>query len=252
MPVPAARRAPRRRRPGARRRRSPTRGESCHAARGSTSCPWGRPPERMPGMSGVRHGLLTAPPALVYVLVGLLVFGEAAVFAGFVLPGETAVVFGGVIASRQGVDLRVLLVLVVVAAIVGDSVGYEVGRHWGDRVLRVRPLRKHEERLDRARSCLRERGAFAVFLGRWTAFLRAVMPGLAGVSRMPYRRFLLWNAIGGAVWGVTFCPVGYLAGNSYEAVEKQIGLWGAMATAAVVVAVVVVLHLRRRRADAAV
>ena len=201
-------------------------------------------------MSGVLHGLLTAPPLLVYVLVGLLVFGEAAVFAGFVLPGETAVVIGGVIASRQGVDLRVLIVLVVLCAIVGDSAGYEVGRLWGHRVLRIRPLRRHEERLDRARTFLRDRGAFAVFLGRWTAFLRAVMPGLAGVSRMPYRRFLFWNAVGGIVWGVTFCLVGYLAGNSYEVVERQIGIWGAVATAAVVVGLVVVLRVRRRRAEA--
>jgi membrane protein DedA with SNARE-associated domain len=199
-------------------------------------------------MSGVLHGLLTAPPLLVYVLVGLLVFGEAAVFAGFVLPGETAVVLGGVIASRNGVDLRVLVVLVVLCAIVGDSVGYEVGRAWGTRVLRLRPLRRHEERLDRARTFLRERGAFAVFLGRWTAFLRAVMPGLAGVSRMPYRRFLIWNAVGGLAWGVTFCLVGYLAGNSYEVVERRIGIWGAVATVAVVVGLAVVLHLRRRRA----
>jgi membrane-associated protein len=201
-------------------------------------------------MSGLLHGLLSAPPLLVYVLVGLLVFGEAAVFAGFVLPGETAVVLGGVIASRHGVDLRVLIVLVVFCAIIGDSIGYEVGRLWGDRVLRLRPLRRHEERLDRARVFLRERGAFAVFLGRWTAFLRAVMPGLAGVSRMPYRRFLFWNAVGGLVWGVTFCLVGYLAGNSYEVVEQQIGIWGAVATVALVVATVVVLHLRRRRAEA--
>jgi membrane protein DedA with SNARE-associated domain len=201
-------------------------------------------------MSGVLHGLLSAPPLLVYALVGLLVFGEAAVFAGFVLPGETAVVLGGVIASRQGVDLRVLIGLVVVCAIVGDSVGYEVGRAWGVRVLRLRPLRRHEQRLDRARSFLRERGAFAVFLGRWTAFLRAVMPGLAGVSRMPYRRFLFWNAVGGAAWGVTFCLVGYLAGNSYEVVERQIGIWGAVATVVLLVGLVVVLHVRRRRAEA--
>ncbi|HYY09696.1 MAG TPA: DedA family protein [Kineosporiaceae bacterium] len=200
-------------------------------------------------MSGVLHGLLNAPPALVYLLVALLVFGEAAVFAGFVLPGETAVVLGGVIAARQGIDLRLLVVLVVVSAVAGDSVGYEVGRHFGDRVLRWGPLQRHEERLDRARAFLRERGAFAVFLGRWTAFLRAVMPGLAGVSRMPYRRFLLWNAIGGVVWGVTFCLVGYLAGNSYEAVERRIGVGGFVATVVLVVAVLVVLHLRRHRAE---
>jgi membrane-associated protein len=144
----------------------------------------------------------------------------------------------------------VLIVLVVLCAIVGDSVGYEVGRVWGHRVLRLRPLRRHEARLDRARTFLRDRGAFAVFLGRWTAFLRAVMPGLAGLSRMPYRRFLVWNAVGGMAWGVTFCLVGYLAGNSYEVVERQIGLWGALATVAVVVGLVVVLQVRRRRAQA--
>jgi membrane-associated protein len=202
-------------------------------------------------MSGLLHGILSAPPAVAYLLVGLLVFGEAAVFVGFVLPGETAVVLGGVLASRHGIDLRVLIVLVVVAAITGDTVGYEVGRHLGERVLALRPLRRHEHRLHRARGFLRERGAFAVFLGRWTAFLRAVMPGLAGVSRMPYRRFLLYNALGGIAWGTTFCLVGYLAGNSYEAVASRIGVGGASVTVLVVVALIVVWRVRRRRAGRA-
>jgi membrane-associated protein len=199
-------------------------------------------------MSGLLDGLLSAPPAVAYLLVGLLVFGEAAVFVGFVLPGETAVVLGGVLASRHGVDLRVLVVLVVLAAIVGDSVGYEVGRHFGERVLATRPLRRHEDRLQRARSFLRRRGAFAVFLGRWTAFLRAVMPGLAGVSRMPYRRFLFYNALGGVAWGTTFCLVGYLAGNSYEVVASRIGMGGVIVTVAVVVALLVAWRVRRRLA----
>ena len=202
-------------------------------------------------MSGLLDGLLSAPPALVYLLVGLLVFGEAAVFAGFVLPGETAVVLGGVLASRGEIDLPALVVLVVLCAIVGDSVGYEVGRHLGPRVLAWGPLRRHEHRLGRARSFLRERGGSAVFLGRWTAFLRAVMPGLAGVSRMPYRRFLVWNAIGGLAWGTTFCLVGYLAGNSYEVVASRIGTGGALVTAGLVVVALVVWHVRRRRREGA-
>ena len=78
-----------------------------------------------------------------------------------------------------------------------------------------------------------------MFLGRWTAFLRAVMPGLAGLSRMPYRRFLLWNALGGLVWGVTFCLVGYLAGNSYEVVAGRIGTGGAVVTGVLVLGVLV-------------
>lgn len=202
-------------------------------------------------MGEVLDGLLTVPPALAYLLIGLLVFGEAAIFIGFVLPGETAVVLGGVLASRQRIDIVALCVLVVVAAVVGDSVGYEVGRHYGDRVLGLKPLRRHEHRLNGAREYLRERGAYAVFLGRWTAFLRAVMPGLAGVSRMAYRRFLIFNALGGLVWGLTFCMVGYLAGESYHAVEREVGRVGAVVAAVVIVGALVVWHVRRRRGEAA-
>jgi membrane protein DedA with SNARE-associated domain len=199
----------------------------------------------------VLDGLLTMPPAVAYVLIGLLVFGEAAIFIGFVLPGETAVVLGGVLASRQQIDIVALCVLVVLAAVIGDSVGFEVGRHYGDRVLGWRPLRRHEQKLDGARRYLRERGAYAVFLGRWTAFLRAVMPGLAGVSRMAYRRFLFFNALGGLVWGLTFCFVGFLAGQSYHVVEKRIGTAGAVITAVVVLVGLITWHLKRRRTETA-
>jgi membrane protein DedA with SNARE-associated domain len=199
-------------------------------------------------VSALLDGLLTVPPPVAYLLIGLLVFGEAAIFIGFVLPGETAVVLGGVLAARHQIDISALCVLVVVSAVVGDSVGYEVGRHFGDRVLRWRPLRRHERRLDGARTFLRERGAYAVFLGRWTAFLRAVMPGLAGVSKMSYRRFLLFNALGGLAWGITFSLVGYLAGNSYHRIEQLIGRGGAVITVLVVLAALVLWHRHRRRA----
>lgn len=197
-------------------------------------------------MSAVLDGLLGLPPLVAYLLIFLLVFGEAAVFVGFVVPGETAVVLGGVLASRHGLSLAGLLTLVVVAAVIGDSVGYEVGRHYGARVLRWRLLHRHADRIEGARRYLRERGAYAVFLGRWTAFLRAVMPGLAGVSRMPYRRFLLFNAIGGIAWGVTYCLVGYLSGASYHVVERRIGTAGAIVTAVVVLGAVLGWHVRRR------
>lgn len=202
-------------------------------------------------MSAVLDGLLTVPPLVAYLLIFLLVFGEAAIFVGFVLPGETAVVLGGVLASRHSISLHTLLILVVVAAVVGDSVGYEVGRHFGERVMNLRLLRRHRHRLDGARGYLRQRGGYAVFLGRWTAFLRAVMPGLAGLSRMPYSRFLAFNALGGLVWGSTFCLVGYLAGNSYHEVEKRVGSAGAVVTAVVVLGALITWHVRRRRAEAA-
>jgi len=201
-------------------------------------------------VENVMGQLSAAPPWLAYTIVGLLALGEAAVFLGFVLPGETAVVIGGVLASQGRLSLPVLLVLVPVCAIVGDSIGYEVGAKVGPKVLTWPLLHRQLGRLERAQQFLRERGGPAVFLGRWTAFLRAVMPGLAGLSGMPYRVFLLWNAIGGVVWGITFTLVGYLAGTSYRTVERLIGTGGAVTSAVVLVGALVVWHLRRKRAEA--
>ncbi len=198
-------------------------------------------------MTSLVDHLLGVAPAVAYTVIGLLVFAEAAVFVGFVLPGETAVVLGGVLAAAGRLSLTTLLVLVVVSAIAGDSVGYEVGRLGGPRLLASRPLRRHARRLDGARETLRRRGGAAVLLGRFTAFLRAVMPALAGLSRMPYRRFLLWNAAGGVVWGVGVTLLGYFAGASYRHVENWLGTGSAALLAVVVVTALVVWSWRRRR-----
>ena len=200
-------------------------------------------------MSSFLNPILTIAPAWAYVVIGLLVFAEAAVFVGFVLPGETAVLLGGVMASTHRLSLTWLMILVVVAAIVGDSVGYEVGKHYGPRVLDAGLLRKHSGRLDGARDTLRRRGGIAVLLGRWTAFLRAVMPAMAGLSNMPYRTFLVWNATGGIIWGVVVCLAGYFAGESYARVETYLGRGSAVALAIVVVLGLFVWHRRRSRAD---
>ena len=152
-------------------------------------------------MTGLVDRLFTLNPMLVYVVVTALVFAEDALFLGFVIPGETAAVLGGVIASEGRVHLWLIMTLVVAGAVIGDSAGYEVGRHLGPRILQLRVLDKRRRRLDDAQAFLRRRGGSAVFLGRFVAFFRAVIPALAGTSRMPYRRFLSFNAAGGLVWG---------------------------------------------------
>lgn len=186
---------------------------------------------------------------LVLLVVGLLVFAEDALFFGFVIPGETAAVLGGVVAARGHVLLPAILAVVVVAAILGDSVGFEIGRKFGPRLMQMRVLERRRARLDDAQDFLRRRGGWAVFLGRFVAFFRAVMPALAGTARMPYRRFLAFNAFGGAVWGVAFVLLGYLAGNSYAAVEKTAGRGVAIGVAVVVVVALVVWRIRERRAE---
>ena len=198
-------------------------------------------------MSGIVHWLQGVQGAVAYTVIAALVFGEAAVFLGFVLPGETAVLIGGVLAGTGRLQLAWVLVLVVFAAVLGDSVGYEVGRHFGPRALASRPLRRPRGRIEGAPDVLRRRGGTAVFIGRWTAFLRAVMPGLAGISRMPYPRFLFFNATGGLLWGVAVALLGYFAGNSYQKVESTLGRTSAIVLAVLVVAVLVVWHRQRRR-----
>lgn len=187
------------------------------------------------------HGL----PA--YALIGGLAFAEAALFVGFVLPGETAVLLGGVLAHQHRVSLPGIAVVAVLAAVIGDSVGYEVGRHFGSRLLASRLFDKRREALERGQQTLRRNGGRAVFLARFTAFLRAVMPGLAGTAHMPYRRFLAFNAAGGLVWGVGFTLLGYVAGASYTKVEKYVGRTSEGILAVVILAVLVLVIWRRRR-----
>jgi membrane-associated protein len=200
-------------------------------------------------MSEFVERLLDVPAPAAYALIAALVFGEAAVFVGFVLPGETAVLLGGVLAGTGRLSLVVLLVLVVAAAIVGDSVGYEVGRRYGPRVLASRPLRRHDQRLQGAQAFLRDRGGSAVFLGRFTAFLRAVMPGLAGTSRMPYGRFLAWNAAGGAFWGGGVVLLGFFAGASLSTVENILGRTSVAIVVVLLVAALLLWHRSRRKRE---
>ncbi|RZS87261.1 membrane protein DedA with SNARE-associated domain [Motilibacter rhizosphaerae] len=200
-------------------------------------------------MSGITERLLHVSSVWVYLCVGLVVFAEDAFFVGFVLPGETVAVLGGVAASRSTVSLPLMLAVVIGAAVLGDSVGYEVGRTLGRRLLRWHRLDGRRERIERAQAFLGRRGGLAVLLGRWTAFFRAVMPALAGSSHMPYRTFLAFNAIGGILWGSVVVMLGYLAGDSYSRVEKYLGRGTAVALAVVVVAGLGFWSWRRHRSE---
>jgi len=198
-------------------------------------------------MSAVVDRLLGLPGWLVLLVAGLVVLSEDAIFVGFVLPGETVALLAGAAARLGHVPLAGVLVVVVVAAVVGDTVGYEVGRHLGPRLLQLPILDRRRGRLDAAQDLLARRGGSAVFLGRWVAFFRAVMPALAGSARMPYPRFLAYNAAGGLAWGVAIVLLGYAAGASYARVEKVVGRDAALAVLAVLVIGVLVWQVQRRR-----
>lgn len=182
-----------------------------------------------------------------YALVGGLAFGESALFVGFVLPGETAVLLGGVLASQHRVSLIAIAAVSVAGAILGDSVSFWVGRHFGDRILNVRFFRKRTREVQRGLQAVSRHGGLAVFLARFTAFLRAVMPALAGVARMPYRRFFVFDAAGCFIWAVGLTLLGFAAGASYERVESVVGTASAAVLAVVAFAALAFFVRRRRR-----
>lgn len=196
-------------------------------------------------MTAFLDHVLSAAPWVVFVVVGLVVFAEDAIFVGFILPGETAAILGGVAAHLGHVPLAGVIAVVIVAAIVGDSVGYKVGRLIGPRILASKRLDGRRERLDQAQDLLARRGGWAVLLGRWVAFFRAVMPALAGSVRMRYPTFLTFNAIGGALWGALVVTLGYLAGASYQAVERTAGRAAALVVLGIVVVALVVWQVRK-------
>ena len=175
-------------------------------------------------MSSVVDTVLSLSGLPAYALVGLLAAAEAAAFIGLFLPGEAALLLGGVLASQGRVSLPVMIAVAVVAAIVGDSIGYEIGRRGGPALKRSRLGRVvGPARWEKGESLLERRGGPAVFFGRWVGLLRALVPCLAGMGRMPYPRFLLWNASGGLLWASFVVLTGYAAGAQYKRVEQLFG-----------------------------
>jgi membrane-associated protein len=187
---------------------------------------------------------------LAYFVIAALVFGETAVFLGFVLPGEIAAVLGGVLASRGHLSLPLIIVIVVAAAISGPFIGYEIGNRMGDRLFRARPLRRVQGGVDRTKSVLARRGGAAVLLGRFVAIVRALMPAAAGAAQVPYRTFTLYNVLGGLIWGVGYVLLGYLAGSAYAVIEREVGTGLAIAIGALVVAAIALWLYRRHRSAA--
>src|SRR5580698_1410967 len=186
-------------------------------------------------VTSLANGLIHLSGWIAYLVIAALVFGETAVFVGFVLPGEIAVVLGGVLANRGHLSLPLLILIVIVAAIAGPIVGYEIGRGMGDRRFAARGLSRVHGGVTRARQVLRDRGGTAVLVGRFIAVVRALMPAAAGAAGVRYRTFTINNVLGAVIWGTVYSVLGYLAGSAYAVVAGRIGDGLAIAIAAVIV-----------------
>ncbi|MGH8860655.1 MAG: DedA family protein [Jatrophihabitantaceae bacterium] len=188
-----------------------------------------------------------------YVIAGGLAFAEAAILVGMVLPGETALLVAGVFCNSKygNLNLGVMMVIGVVCAIGGDSVGYEFGKKFGPALRRSRlGSWVGERRWSAVDAFIHRHGGKAVLLGRLTALMRALMPSMAGMSGMRYGTFLLWNAAGGVVWAPGCILLGYAFASALGVVGETL-TWAPLAILAVIIAVAVFLHLRKQRREEA-
>ena len=184
-----------------------------------------------------------------YPLLFLLVMGES---SGVPIPGETALITAAVLASRGKLQIELVIALAATAAIVGDNIGYLIGRK-GGRWLLERPGRLHRQRLEVLRTgepFFKRHGPKAVYLGRFVLGLRVWASWLAGATRMPWRSFLLWNALGGISWAIAIGLLAYFLGSSAGNAIEAFGIYGLVAALAAVVSAFV-LHRRARRRNAA-
>src|SRR5437016_3580280 len=143
--------------------------------------------------------------------------------------------------ERSSPSTGMVIAAAVSGAIIGDSVGYFIGRRWGTHLLhgtigKLPVVRNHlSDHLESAQAYVRRRRGSAVFFGRFTAALRVLVPGLAGMSEVHYPTFLAYNLAGGVLWGGGFVLLGYLAGASYRQVERVASRVGLGLLAALVV-----------------
>jgi membrane protein DedA with SNARE-associated domain len=187
--------------------------------------------------------LITIPADVGYVLV----FGLIAIETmGIPVPAETALIAAALLAHDHQMDVGTLALIAAAAAILGDNVGFAIGRRYGRRVFLANgPLFKHRAKvLEHGEPFFAKHGPKAVFLGRWVAGLRIASAWLAGMNKMSWPTFLFWNALGGICWAVSIVFAVYFAG---QAAEHAIDIVGPVALGAVALALVGYLLYRRRR-----
>lgn len=184
--------------------------------------------------------------AWAYLVVPALAFLETAAFVGLLVPGETAVLVGGVVAQRGGVSLIPLIALVSIAAIAGDLVSFSLGRRIGTRFLLAYgpKLRISPAQIERVERFFEDHGPKAVVAGRFVGVVRPLMPFVAGASSFPLRRFLPYSATGALAWATAFTLIGYAFSDSFDTVGSTL-TWSLIAAAGLAAAITAALAHRR-------
>ena len=150
----------------------------------------------------------------VYALLFAIIFVETGVVVMPFLPGDSLLFVCGALAAVGGLSLPLLIALLITAAVLGDALNYSIGRHIGPRVWTFEQSRWFNRRaFERANAFYERHGAITIIVARFLPFVRTFAPFVAGVAAMSYRKFALYNVVGGVIWVVSLTGLGYLIGN---------------------------------------
>jgi membrane-associated protein len=165
----------------------------------------------------------SAGQTLGLILITAIVFAESGLFFGFFLPGDSLLFTAGFLASQNILNLPALLVLCIVAAILGDNVGYVFGRKVGSKLFEREDSKFFKKKhLAKAKEFYDKHGGKAIVLARFMPLVRTFAPIVAGAANMNYKKFLSYNVFGGFLWGGGVTILGYYAGKSIPGVEKYL------------------------------
>lgn len=163
-------------------------------------------------------------------------------------PGESALVAAAVLASQGHLKIWLVILIGASSAILGDNIGYLLGRRLGRDVLVCRgPFHAHRERVvELGDRFFQRHGAKTVFIGRWVAWIRFATAWLAGINQMPFRVFFPWNALGGITWAVTYGLLGYYGGQAVINVAERVGIVAAVVLAVAIIGAFLFVRFRER------
>jgi membrane-associated protein len=188
-------------------------------------------------------------PMVLYLLTGLFTMLETSALVGLLVPGDAVVLLAGTTATTPGRFLA-LVGVAVAGSLAGESVGYLIGRRFGDRLRSGRLGRRLGARnWAKAEQFLNGRGGRAVFAARFVAVVHALLPVVAGAVRMPYRRFAGWAAAGSLAWSVLYVGAGAAAGASWRQFGERLGLAGYLILGVLVAAALLVRRARQRHTN---
>jgi len=195
-------------------------------------------------MNGIVELLLAIGPWLVFAAT----FIETAFFIGLIIPAEATILLAAFLADRGYFDVRVVLAMTILGGLLGDQVGYVLGRYGGGRIAaRNGGISRVWQRTEpQVASLFRRHAAYSVSLARFISFIRTLMPWFAGMSLMPYRTFLLYDTLGVLGWAIASVALGYIAGESWHVIAERLGTGSAIVLGLLVIAGLFALKRARR------